>query len=396
MEAASSKTIYLHIGSSKTGSSALQYFLLQNRSLLREKGFDYPPHDVDPNGISSGNGQRLGNFLIDGDMAQAESLVSEIMRTAAANIILSSELLYFLEDENVVRLKSLLSSADVRVIIYLRRQESMLESVYQQHVKRRGDTRRMEAWFSEHYRDARYSHDQLRTWAAVFGKDAIAVRPYESQQFRGGTIFSDFLCLLGLSLMSEFSMPSKSINPSYRADALEAMRLFNLLPLAHRPRLQDVLLQRFSESRGKAGDWPYKLMSPAQRILVCEYYADTNAAIARDTAGREDGRLFYDSLPAADEAWAPYPGLSAQAVGEITTYIARHSEAVSRLVGHGVRLGLQSEDAAVREAAQTLKPGLKVFRAAMLRGRVVGLLRRIYHVIPEKIRNPIKVLFHPI
>ena len=36
------KTIYLHIGTSKTGTTSIQYFLWKNKTLLEERGILYP------------------------------------------------------------------------------------------------------------------------------------------------------------------------------------------------------------------------------------------------------------------------------------------------------------------------------------------------------------------
>ena len=36
------KTIYLHIGVSKTGTTSIQRFLYKNRELLKDKGILYP------------------------------------------------------------------------------------------------------------------------------------------------------------------------------------------------------------------------------------------------------------------------------------------------------------------------------------------------------------------
>lgn len=55
------KTLYLHIGTPKTGSSAIQTFLEQNRETLRSKGIDYPggPAKKTQFSAQSGNGRDL-------------------------------------------------------------------------------------------------------------------------------------------------------------------------------------------------------------------------------------------------------------------------------------------------------------------------------------------------
>ena len=47
--------VVIHVGPPKTGTSALQNWLLQNRLWLQQNGIYYPEHGVDVNGVSSGN-----------------------------------------------------------------------------------------------------------------------------------------------------------------------------------------------------------------------------------------------------------------------------------------------------------------------------------------------------
>jgi hypothetical protein len=400
MAASNKKTVYLHIGSPKTGTSALQYFLLQNCKVLAKKKFHYPLHEVDPNGISSGNARPLIEAAKK-DVKQARNLILDILNTTLPNVILSSEYFYFFKDGKIETLKELLAPADTKVIVYLRRQDSMLMSVYHQQIKRHGRTTQMDTWFYENYTQKRYTYKQVNNWAQFFGKGNMIVRPYEKQQFVGGTIFSDFLNLLSLQSTTEYVLPKKRINPAYRIDALEAMRLFNTLPLSHCLQSLDAILQDYSEFHGHKGDWPYILMSPRQRIQMYHYHAQCNTEIARDYLGRKDGRFFYDPLPNVDEPWKPYPGLSPQAVQEIAAYIDEHDKAVCRDITDAIAQGIQSDDKAVQLAARTLLPGMKIFspNAATFKGRAlsrlrggVDMTRRIYHVLPVNMRKPITAI----
>ena len=49
------KTIFIHVGPPKTGTSAIQNWFSKNADMLRTKGLFYPEHALDPNGVSSGN-----------------------------------------------------------------------------------------------------------------------------------------------------------------------------------------------------------------------------------------------------------------------------------------------------------------------------------------------------
>lgn len=54
-------TLYLHIGTPKTGTTAIQNFLPLNKSLLNEQGFCYPDFGYRYYGV---NRYRNGHFLV--------------------------------------------------------------------------------------------------------------------------------------------------------------------------------------------------------------------------------------------------------------------------------------------------------------------------------------------
>ena len=69
--------IIIHVGPSKTGTSAIQNWLSSHQKNLLELGIYYPPHRVDINGISSGN--LLQVFDRDGDESIKLSELRELL-----------------------------------------------------------------------------------------------------------------------------------------------------------------------------------------------------------------------------------------------------------------------------------------------------------------------------
>lgn len=62
------KQIIIHVGPAKTGTSALQYFLLRNHDELKKNGYYYPKHKTNKNNISGGHAkfdikETINNFL---------------------------------------------------------------------------------------------------------------------------------------------------------------------------------------------------------------------------------------------------------------------------------------------------------------------------------------------
>lgn len=359
------KSFYLHIGSPKTGTSALQYFLLKNRSVLNRKGFDYPSHTLDPNGVSSGNAKEFARCIQDNN-AISESMTKKMLHTEYSSVILSSEYFFQIENQYISKIKDLLGRASTKIIVYFRRQDSMMIAAFNQGVKRHGFKEDISQYF-ETYKDKPYFYQSvIEQWGKVFGKENIIVRPYEKQQFFNGSIFSDFIHQLNLDLTTEFTLPIQNINSSYRIDALEIKRLFNRLPSLVRHLFKvDIILQQYSESRGKVGDWPYSLLSPIQRESICETHKWINTTIARNYLGRHDGRLFYDPLPDSNQLWEPYPGLSSNKVVEISRFLKEKDAALFAMLGKAVTEGLSSPRRDIQQAAQILAPGFKDIMASI-------------------------------
>lgn len=397
------KTVYLHIGSPKTGTSALQYFLLQNREVLHKYGIEYPKHLIDPNGISSGNAEQLVRYLKKDDIQKddiqnARRFIEFVLNNDCERVVLSSEYFYRLQSEGIAVTKELLSGVDTKVIVYLRREDNVFISAYNQGVKRARRTALITAWYIKRLSNVRSAYIEVSKWSRICGGDNMIIRVYEKQQYAGGSVFSDFLHILNLELTDEYERPPRNINPAYRVDALEMMRLLNILPLTHEICSLDTLLQQYSEDNGSIGDWPYALLSAAERLEIINYYAEANERIACDYLARSDGRLFYDPLPDPDAPWESYPGLSEKDVRQIASYIADKDPITSQRIGRAIKQGLQSDDPAVRSAAQTLSAGLDIFMSKPVRigdhAVFCGLacqnkMRWIYSIMPPRLKRPI-------
>jgi len=139
------KKIYLHIGLEKTGTTAIQGFLNNNRISLSEKfGILFPKFEEDDTAIKS-NHRIAKIFVPNKNIAAHHKAVSLITFTQllenfrqnnnCETLILSSELYSYLTSKEIQALKCSLKNFEVTLILYLRRQDDYLESSYDQHVK---------------------------------------------------------------------------------------------------------------------------------------------------------------------------------------------------------------------------------------------------------------------
>ena len=77
------------------------------------------------------------------------------------------------------------------VIVYVRRQDEAHESWYNQTVKAQGYTHDIDECVHEFY-DLWDYRKQLARWSSAFGRNAMIVRPYEPEQYVGGSLLADF------------------------------------------------------------------------------------------------------------------------------------------------------------------------------------------------------------
>jgi hypothetical protein len=201
------KTILLHIGYPKTGTTSLQWFLHTHRDAIREQGIYYPLTGQAPDHAHHGLAFALGareqfGAASDQPARLFEALASEIDQSGVDTIVLSSEV--FLA--NLERLKkspefaSILQDRDVRVICFVRRQATFLESLYRQfiwdpNIRFDGDP----AAFIDAYPMAGDYHGPLSIWHAWAGTGKIATTVYEQAQQNGGCIRT-FCQMAGIDL----------------------------------------------------------------------------------------------------------------------------------------------------------------------------------------------------
>lgn len=315
-------TLYLHVGTRKTGTTALQKFLDINYYLLKKThGVLYPrAGQVLSDGYHAHH--RLFNInnksAVDSLDANIEAIIDEGL--GAKCCVLSSEILAdsssFKHDLSVY--KSILGLADkVKIILYLRRQDAYLESSYSQKTKL-SENRDILSHKQELCLDYRSMCDR---WRDLVGKENLIVRIYEREQLKEGNIFADFLEIFKIPLSDEFSLPEKVINPSLDRDALEFMRLINSLPI---PRALKkgfkVPLEQRAMRLGKGQLFQdHKLLSNREKNEIIEEFRESNECVAKEYLNRADGKLFYAELPR--EKVEVYQGLGNDKIHEICLHL---------------------------------------------------------------------------
>jgi hypothetical protein len=200
--------LFVHIGTPKTGSTAIQYFLARNFEALRDRGVNF---------IREGRKREAHNLVLQarraGNIAAVmDKVVAEIESRPEATHVLTSEM-YFgagaaqdLADALPGALRR-----ETRILVYLRRQDRFLEALYKQRVK----TGRYHGDALDFARAKLGNGNYLRAlapYAEAFGPENILVRPFERQLFRDGNIVCDAADLFGVKGMKDLFVPGSVDN----------------------------------------------------------------------------------------------------------------------------------------------------------------------------------------
>lgn len=282
------KTIYLHIGYHKTATTSLQEFFCANEDGLRESGINYAK-----SGRNAGSHGLLALCLHreSDKKEQAQQLWSELLEevqsSEAGATLVSSEA--FLEASDVIpeALANIVADqASVEIICYVRPQWEWVESVFNEVVK---DDYRRETGNILCLREvAGGSIDYfstLKLWADAFGAHNLHVRPFQKSRFSGGSVFSDFLTILGNPVLENPKLPTPknvSLHPTY----IEFLRRCNLVPMLngmHQQLVQSIeLIARTGEI--ELPDIPYgaSRLEKEQQHLIRKLAGESNFKLLRD------------------------------------------------------------------------------------------------------------------
>jgi len=276
--------LVIHIGTQKTGTTALQRFLFFNYSALLKEGIRFIGA-----GRDKGRRAQHNEFAraIQGrtDIAIWARLRDELAQSDSQTNLMSAEGFWFCDP---VALKQQLPDVkDVRIVVYLRRQDQYLQSLYMQAV--RGGRRDSFATWREKVPDRGKYLAAIEKWADAFGSESIIIRPYE----RNGTVdtIEDFSKLIGAKGLMKRETRHRS--PSPRQELLYFMRAFNQL------RLHVDEHKLFQALTGKDAAYVRSchLLTYEESLTLMENYAEDNRILVEKYYRDKSVPLFPELVP---------------------------------------------------------------------------------------------------
>jgi hypothetical protein len=304
-------TLYLHIGAGKTGTSSIQNFLAGNSKRLYDSCSCLYPNMAGKNFLAGGFINHQKFFTTTDVKTQAERILEAVTycrKNHKEKLVLSAELLFESVDGPPLAEKlAAIPGLNLKIIVYLRRQDHWLESAWKQWGYKSDKYRNIADYIQK--RDCNWLR-RLQLWERGGGRESIIVGCYEKEQLPDGLI-PDFLRLVGINYRSQSWAEQKDLLMGFDRDVMEI--LFLNKNYCHGEA--DVRLQTFFEnyldaSYQKESFKAYSFLSPQERISILERNEGSNRIIARDYLGRQDSRLYYEPWPDPTEWWSPYDGLT--------------------------------------------------------------------------------------
>lgn len=181
-------TLVLHIGTPKTGTTFLQKLLSAHREDLKESGWVYPDlggrhnHTELAYAFFTGADNPRSRHYVRVDQETSRAEIRELLTVEVqpdTHWIISSETLSRMAPDDAATLLEFLGEFfdDIKVLVYLRRQEFFMESRYSQRIKN-GESR---PWDWDTLRELVTDLEPLemyRKWSAIVGVDNVIARPY--------------------------------------------------------------------------------------------------------------------------------------------------------------------------------------------------------------------------
>lgn len=294
--------IIFHIGFHKTGSSSIQKFLHTFREKLMKSNILYPNHGIVGSAhhgiIWTLKPSTLAQFYrFEPDHNIFQKILTEARETDSSRIILSSEFFSNLSISDINLIKTKIGEGNFRfvIIMYIRRQDTTIESLYRQVIKA-FESREKSTFYDYSKRKwvvSLLDYNQiLSMWKQVFEEAMIIVRIYNREFFPDGNVILDFLSILQIDL-PEVKKYKFEANPSLSHLSALVMRKinekYNLTPEEHGKCIQYLL--KLDREEGS----PIKTFFTLQeRVKFLEHFWESNEKLFREWFNSENKFLLSE------------------------------------------------------------------------------------------------------
>lgn len=294
-------TLYIHIGTHKTGTSTIQNTLNRNAKEHALEKKELYPLNITAELISLMKLEKEDDELISKITQAYNTSINHAMTIGIDKYVISFEGLSGNPDIGYANSEIIASSLkkitdnltainQVKIIVYLRRQDDFIESLYNQVIKQGGSETFEE--FIETFNETSFNwHIFLQSYEKYFNKKNLIVRRYDKKYLPTSTsITEDFYKILQIK---EFKQEALSSNKGLSLDGMEIARTVNshLPTQAHKNIMRQLLeITSYKEVFEK-----YSLFhTKEKREDFLSKYSFSNNSVAKEYFNEKE--LFDDSV----------------------------------------------------------------------------------------------------
>ncbi len=258
------KTIFLHVGFHKTGTSSIQFYLHNNRTALKKTGLIYPKSVLNGNNHSI-LANSIKSIYRDQKPNPHYKRLKEEIENIDGDVIISSEC--FMEELDPKLIKDSFRDFDdtIKIVFYVRPQVQWIESLYGEVIK---DSSRRYTGRIEYIREVRNGKlnyfNVIENWRNTFQKENIIVREFKQWE-HSNDLITDFLD----TVTRTDNAPKLKIkrapikNPRFDPRCLEFLRRINMVAMPRELHIQLVseLAKLSNEIESTLGKRTFRLIT---------------------------------------------------------------------------------------------------------------------------------------
>ncbi len=276
--------LIIHVGTPKTGSTAIRMALQENRDWLAERGV----HALVANateGVTAKHKIRWEDPNDPGwDRWRAEIAA---LPPSIHTLVISNERMFRLEEAAFRGIRAFFDGMDVKVVVYVREQAQYMQSVVLHNLRSGKNATDLRSPDLIALNRARELHDYCvfaDRYERVFGPDAVRARVFDRAALKHGNVVNDFFSVLGIDDMTGCEIredPNASLT-------VELADIWHRRREELQQRFPPMLVRYVTHQLAKQGVGEKYFLTEAQVQSLRAEFADSNRRFAERYLGGPD------------------------------------------------------------------------------------------------------------
>lgn len=296
--------LYLHIGTPKSGTTSIQRFLRSNAASLPDQGIFYRRQMI--------KNMSMMEFVKAMRSKNASEVASRYAQELAGlcqsheTVVSSNEMFAFLFVPDAM-MPAIVKEVrcPIKVICYIRRPDSYLESVYKQRAKNGFISPDPMKFYRNYLPNLQYENF-LDVYAKYVGKENVIVRVFDRSVLRNGNVIYDFADQIGLSDLTDLEDVEITSNPSLSRPLSELVGTLARNSGVQANAFVNDIVARANKGVFRSGD-TYDLATRRDVMDVCRASLET----VRKSYRPDLSHLFKED-DLGDDAVSSYPDVTEQ------------------------------------------------------------------------------------